>query len=736
MSRVLTCLVALVLAFVASAARAQHGGDPPLAPSATPSAEPPLEPEPSAEPPLDAPPTLSPEEEADKVRPPPNMEIIALPVFGPSSLPMGGWGEMLVRITNKGAEPREGEVTVFGGLQRWAPEGGSRTTAPFKVGAGSIVSLRVPVRVSEHADPMVRARDDDGVKIFEQSFVRATDNRTLLVNVAKASVLGAALRGIPVGSRNDPWAIHGYGTTSSYGAPGSATSGTTIEVTSPLYDDTTGDPVLPRRAAGYARVAALIIRSDELVRLPAQELEALAGFVLAGGSLGVILVRPEDMRNEVIVSFVGGEVKATAVQPETTKELVLPTPPTSPGAPPGAMRLPPVAGAPEPDVAQKLSGYEGGNLHPSPYGASASYGLGEVHLLAFDPQDKPGVDSLWVQVRMVDLVRRANERVSGVLFRHGDKHVVGTEVRQLLDPNESSRWAILLTAFLLCGYAIAAGPVNFGIWRKRGRPLRALVWLAIASATTFGAVVVVGVAAKGCSGRSRHLTFIEAGAGMKTGTARRWRGFFVPSAREMSVRTGSASSVLGAEIMAHGDADKDQLRVDRDGLRLEKLALRPWETLVVREDGYGELGGGISILPVAEKELKVKNKSGHRLVGLVLSLPWGEVKYLPSLDDNESASSLKFRSVPRASTPGGPSAMPLREFSVYSIAPKLDEAAEGLTKAWTAVVASTGGRKDWFPADVPVLLAQLEGGGDRQRDTGLSVDHARVLVRVVGYGGI
>lgn len=720
--RLFVLLFALALAGALAPAFAQEETAPPPEPT-----DDPLAPLPSSEPPPSSP--LGDDE--DRVETPAHLEIIAIPVFGATSLPMGGWGELVVRITNKGGEPQNGKVKAFGGLHTRAKEGGNHTVAPYSAAAGSAVSLRIPLRVSEHDSPMVRVYDDDGKVLFEQNFPSAVANSTLLVDVAKASVLGAALRDIPAGSRNDPWSADGYS--------GARTmSGmSTIAVTSPIYDTVTGEPILPRRAAGYARVGAVIMRSDELVNLPPQELEALAGYVLAGGSLALVMTRPEDLRNAVVTAFVGGEVSEIATQPETLAELVLPGLPTTATPSPGGTKPPPVASAPESDVKDALSGYEGGNLRHSPYGASASYGLGEVHLLAFDPQTKPGVDSAWVHVRVVDILRRANERTSGVLFRHGDKHTVASDVRRQLDPNESSRWAIVVTALLLCLYSVIAGPVNFGWWRKRHRPLRALVWLPIASAIAFGAVVGIGVGAKGCSGRARHLTLVEVGAGMKRGTARKWRGFFVPTAREITVRTGSASSVLGVEMMSHGQEVDDSLLVDRDGLRLDKLALRPWETLVVREDGYSDLGGGISLLYAGEKDVKVKNKTGRQLRGLVLSLPWGEVRYLDKLDDNASASSKSFRATSRVTVgAGGGAGLPLRDFNMYSIESKLEAAAPGLTKSWAAVVAAIPGRKNWFPTDVPVLLAQLEGGEGDDRDTGLVVDSDRVLIRVVGYGGI
>ena len=43
---------------------------------------------------------------------------------------------------------------------------------------------------------------------------------------------------------------------------------------------------------------------------------------------------------------------------------------------------------------------------------------------------------------------------------------------------------------------------------------------------------------------------------------------------------------------------------------------------------------------------------------------------------------------------------------------------------------------DWWPDDVPVLLAQLQGGEGKVTDSGLRLDLDRVLVRVIGWGGV
>ncbi|MCA9619133.1 MAG: hypothetical protein KC731_08925, partial [Myxococcales bacterium] len=352
---------------------------------------------------------------------------------------------------------------------------------------------------------------------------------------------------------------------------------------------------------------------------------------------------------------------------------------------------------------------------------------------AFDAQRPPAVDSGWVQTRMVDLVRRATERTSSVVFRPGDGHGPVDEVRRNLDPNESSRWSIILSALILCLYAVIAGPVNFAIWRRRGRPLRALGWLPVIAGLTFGSVVVVGVAAKGCSGRARHLTVIEAGAGMTKGTARRWRGLFTPQAESLSVVARGETHTLGIAMTSITDAPHDELVIDRDGMRLEKVTVRPWKTLVIREDGLADLGDGISLTPEAGGAIRVTNRSGRRLRGLVVHNGHGVSFFHDSLDDGASVSTATMTIV-SASTAAG-YAFSVTRYAPYYIRDELDRAATGLADAWQAVQVAPVVERNWFPDDVPTLLGQLEGGEGTTRDSGLPVDSDRVLVRVVGWGG-
>jgi hypothetical protein len=637
-----------------------------------------------------------------------------------------GWGGVVVTIANDSEKPVRGRIevgSVFGTKASFT------TTAPYAVGAGASVSVRLPVRAAYSVD--VRVIDEETQKVVaNRNFPTSEPANVLLVDVSNPGRLRAQLNDKPV--------------TPQFAAPGSpAAYGTSpqLSVSSPRFDPATGDPILPDRAALWWPASAVVVRSDVLARVGGAELDALAGWVLAGGTLAVAITRPEDARNGTLVSMIGGEATATEVAPETMRDVVLP---------PGRSGLAgiPFARNPSAGLAKSVSGWRGGNLRPSPYGSSAPYGLGEVHLLAFDPTSPVGAEDAWAQARIVDLARAAYDRRASVVFRQGEVSADGddgAEVRRQLDPNESSRWAIAVCAILLCIYAVIAGPVAFSAASRRGRPLAALRWLPICSALTFLIIVAIGTAAKGIRGRARHLTLIEAGAGMDRGTTRRWRGFFASRAEELTVRSSDAGSVIGS----HGERASitDKLVVDRDGARLADVAALPWQTLVVREDGFAALGKGISITPAPDPmTVKVTNRVGRPLRAVILKLPNVPPRYFARLGDGESVLSSAGRSldvtpdeahwygvISRSNIAG---TMHVHGIGADSLPEVVTSDAPGLAAAWAALEnTAVVGSVDWLPHDVPVLLAQIDGGEGRPSDAGLRLESDRVLVRVVGFGG-
>lgn len=656
---------------------------------------------------------------------PPELTADIAPVLGANAPVYWGWNEFVVRLQNVSARPLRGEVEVRSNA--FGHEGGFTSTAPYAVGAGAAASIRVPMHMPAYGDVTVRIVDEAGKELTTRQFTGTGARGAFLVDVNDPSHLRGAI--------HETTFVPGYAPGGGFGA-GSA-SAPQILLGSPRFDPATGDPILPDRAALYGAASAVVLRSDTLARVVGAELDALAGWVLSGGTLALVFVRPEDVRHPTVAAFVGAEPVRGPPSPEMVHELSLPTGSGS--------KIIPFARAPSDDVNKTLVGWTGGNLHGSPYGSSASYGLGEVHLLGFDPTKKPGVDDPWVLTRMIDLVRAAHDRRSTLVFSDGPGHDASdaTAIRRQLDPNESSRWAIAAAAFLLCIYSILAGPVNFGTASKAGTPLRALRWLPLFAAGAFAIVVGIGVAAKGVRGRARHLTLVEAGAGMSRGVARRWRGFYASSAEELTVRTSDGSSVVASAVQSSDDS-RDKMVVDRDGARLVGLAALPWQTVVVREDGFASLGEGIALVADGA-DVVVHNRSGRDLRAAILAMPAGDPRYFAHIKDGESVRSGAGRELGKTpeernwiaavARPMPAGAIDVRRLGADYLDPILEGDARGLADAWNALEQTAGPYIDWFPQGVPVLLAQLDGGEGRTSDAGLRLDSDRLLVRVVGYGG-
>ena len=648
----------------------------------------------------------------------PLVEATVTPIFGQQGLLADGWGEVLVNITNRSPDRQSGEVRTEV-VESWGRSAlVTAGVAPFALSAEASANLQLPLRLNELDDATIRVVGRDGRSAAERTVQRSFGNQALLVDAREGSALGSQLSGLVVATRHWPWMRSGSGY-----PPG----GAACEVAQPPTDAATGDVVMPHYAAGYARVGAVLIGSGALARLDPDETAALGEYVLSGGTLAVVITRPEDVRAATLSALLAGEAHPVAADGALLREIEVDRSTGSNG------RMPPAAAAPEPEVARDLVGYAGGNLRPSLYGASAPYGLGEVHLLGFDPSRRPAVDSPWIHIRMVDLLRRAVERRGTALLQPGNDAVDDAEVRKLLDPNEGSRWAVILSALLLCAYAVGAGPLNFSRWRRRGRPLAALPTLALMSAATFGGVVVVGVAAKGCSGRARHLSVIEAGAGMEVGSVKRFRGYYAASSSEMTVWPWSRGSVLAVQ----GErGDRGRLVIDGEGLRLEGVSLEPWETVVVREDGVVDLGMGVALLPAGTGDVRVVNRSGRALVGLILKTPRSlDQLYLARLADGEAANSTDFTAAGTANgRSSGTATRPVTAPDFYAVERHFEAVDPGLSDAWQAV-SRAAPDTDWFPRDVPTLLAALEDGEGQSSDGGYALEVDRVLVRVVGFGG-
>ena len=650
------------------------------------------------------------------------LSLEAVPVLGAGGPAVDGWGELSIRLENSSAGPITGFVELRAVIGRNATRVLSR--APFAVAAKSRVHLLLPSHslVSHAGDAKVVAVDAQGEDLFETTVPPLRELEPLLFDLSPTSRIAPVLNAQPVPIRR-----RGMGFV--YG-------GSTLAVTTPQVDATTGDPVLPDLAAGYASATVVLASGRGLSSLPPPTLDALISWVLAGGALAVVLDRPEDLHSAWLEALAGGRVQS-APAPRAlaaVTQFAVPVDPAGKGHfGRGNPRIVLESAKPSNELVSTFFGLSGANLRPTPWGESASYGLGEVHFLAFNPNTELGASDPWLRLELLDLVRHAWERATTVALPHGQSPVDdlrASNVRRVLDPNEGTRWTVVVSTLLLLIYAALAGPLNFFLAQRAGRPLRALMYLPVWSAIAMASIVLLGILGKGITGRSRHLTLIEAGAGMARASVTRFRGLYGSRADDVMVRAarGSVLDVLGA-----ADEVTRDLIVDRDGLRLERLREKPWEVQVVREDGFTNLGAGVSLISNDGGELTIKNRCARDLLSVVVNAPGKGLYYFPKLADGQTVGLTQGRTL---GSVGMASPLGTHVLSVLSFHDAVEEHAKGVGAAWEALESLTGSDADWWPEDVPVLIGELEGGEGRTTDSGLRLDVDRVLVRVVGYGGV
>lgn len=661
----------------------------------------------------------------------PPLEVEALQLLGPGTPAVDGWFTVAVRLRSLASTRLDGRVELVAEAP-YSDAAPQITRAPFSLSAREQVVLELPTHGYYNAPPALSLRvvDASGDPWLEQDIADpiATGPFLLDLNVPSRLVPALRARTVPIVPQ-----------------PGSSRSMSgefpALAVSSPRPNPETGQLLLPETALGYAPATLVTVSSAALTRLPAAELDALTHWVLAGGALAISVSRPEDLRSPVLLALLGGEAKPQLV-PNTLREgrlFLVPTDPavpTDPSSPTPPSNLESQQLAPSAEVVNLASYYTGGNLHPSAWGAFASYGLGEVHLLAFDPSRDPFVSDPWVQLSLVDLVRHAWEREQHLALPLGRQslhlHTADT-IRRELDPNERTRWTIAVSALLLLAYAVLAGPLNFFWAARRGKPLRALVFLPLYALLTMSTIMVVGRLGRGLEGRSRRLSFIEAGAGMPQASIVRYRGFYTSDSEDLVVRASDRRSVLGITGTL-GDTG-GELAVDRDGMRIEALTARPWQTVVVREDGFLALGGGVSIVPRGGRQVSIVNRTAHDLVSVVLKVPDEDAVFFPRIKHGASVALAAGTALPSTVgsrlPPGAPAALNAGLF-----AQEIDAHAPGLSRLWGTLESVAQPGTDFWPEHVPVLFAELENGEPKLTDAGLTVDSQRVLIRVVGYGGV
>ena len=649
------------------------------------------------------------------------LKLEAVSVLGANSPSVDGWGEIYVRLENNGIAQLSGYLEL-----RSAVVGRSAlrtlSRAPFSIAAKGRVSLLLPSHnLLRAGEAKVVAVDTRGVALGEDALPPLRTLDPLIFDLHSPSRLAPVLNAQPVPIRRR--------------AGGYAFGGATLSVTTPQTNATSGELVLPDLAAGYASASLVLASGRTISSLPAPTLDALLSWVLAGGALALVVDRPEDLHSPWLEALAGGHVQscAAARQLSQVAQFAVPVDNAGKGSFGSAPRVTLESAKPSAELSATFFGLTGANLRVSPWGESASYGLGEVHFLAFNPNTELGASDPWLRLSLIDLVRHAWERASVVALPHGQASLDEPRVesvRRVLDPNEGTRWTVVVSTLLLLIYAALAGPLNFYLAQRAGRPLRALLYLPVWAGLALASIVLLGILGKGVTGRARHLTLIEAGAGMARASLTRFRGLYGARADDVTVRA-ARGSVL--DVIGEADEISRDLLVDRDGLRLERLREKPWQVQVVREDGFTNLGAGVSLVRAADGELTIKNRCARDLLGVIIKAPGQGFVYFPKLSDGQTVGLRQGRSLGSSASPSPSGAHPL---SVAYFHDQVEERAKGVAAAWDALDSLTGSDADWWPEDVPVLIAELDGGEGRTQDSGLRLDLDRVLVRVVGYGGV
>jgi hypothetical protein len=696
----------------------------------------------------------------------PPLGIHVQPIFGNEAAVGYGWQDFVVTIENPTPTQQKGNVELRSHMSTYVDRDSFVAKAPFVIVAGKTVSVRLPMRARNDQVPTLtlRVTDEHGTEIAAMPVTPNMNVQPTLVDIDNPSRLAIPLRGWP--------ATTTYSLTPSYTyytyAP-SPTAAMNIAVAAPHFDATTGDPVLPNRAAAYSGITAVLVHSDLLARLEPEPKDAILDWVAGGGTLAIVVSRPEDLHGPEITKLAGTGVVSAPVNPALEKLMAVPRPvPAGTGTGTGFggirwdadddtsgfqfIRTSPLVaaptGGPGPLVLPKLVGFTGGTLTPSNYGATAHYGRGQVHLLAFDPTESPMVDDVWVQSRLVDMMNKAWDRRASVVFPTGANPRNATyayygggsgktdDVRRALDPNENFRPALGFAALLLVLYSVFVGPVNFLRAKNRGKPLRPLVLAPIFSLAAFGAIVVLGLGVKGWRGRTRHLAFAETGSGSARASITRFRGFYTSETRALSITASDRTSVLDVLSSDSIMDDKALVRVDRDGFSLENITSLPWQTLVVRENGFIDLKGAVTITttPGSPAVTEVKNDTGSTLLDALVYVPGDGVRYFDTIKNGDkvtaSAGRLVLSGASRRTTSAG--AMTVHAFDPATIATMLDtKNGERVTKTWSPITQVAGDAIDWWPDDKTVVLADVEGGERVKTDNGLSVEADRMLLRVV-----
>lgn len=700
------------------------------------------------------------------------------PLFGPGCLPTRAPAELIVTVENPTTSPVPGTLT----LDAVNPSAHAVRTVRA-VGVNVPPRSRASVRLASAVvvsgnDQVLRFTDARGkvVATTAVSFTQGSDG--VLLDATPGSRVAVAQRGNAGGLTGSfpagPWSATGgyidldpsyvpdpYVPPSAYGASSARAPLCTVERVAE-----TGEILLPRTSAGYSNVGAVLIDTATLSALPTGELGALADYVLSGGSLALVVEHPSDLRHPVVASFAGADIEVFPAPPLRPEGAVM-VRMDYPGSRYSRAELTDASNPLDSTFAGARS-FRGGHLHPRALGAmfpslpaysigaSADYGSGQVFLLAWNPAREPAVNDPWsVQALQRMASVGVSRREAAFLLRPVDTTPVPASVRELLTPRDGVRPALAWVSLGALVYGLFAGPLLFALVGRRKR--RALAALPLVGLVALVGCVRLADRLRREQGRARAITLVDLHAGMTRGAFRRYLGLTAPDRGDTVLQ----SAEPGREMVLDPLAGRGRVLLvhERDGAKLQGVALAPWTTTVVREEGHQTLGGYVSLSASPAGDLRVVNRLPWALEDVVVVAAGSEeartfARIAPGASRGVSEGRVLSGGLASRFATLQPAAMQLwgSPEAAAALPPETQASAPpGVTLArwfarpperagaWEAILAMTTvpGQPDrWATGEPPVLIARVavpvSVGASLQ---GLRIDRDEVWVRVSGYGG-
>lgn len=563
----------------------------------------------------------------------------------------GGATELLVEVRNPDRTPIHGTIELRRSGGRDDESLAAR--APFDVPAGERRYIRMPV-ASGSTRFLVAALDDQGVLLVQAGEERADRTEHTIFEIPPS----------------DDERLHDLKSNVVHESDRNKHNETVSLAHAAV--DTSGAPILTERAVMYEGISLVVVPARMLGRLVPAQREALLAWVRTGGSLALGIADARELAG--LEELVGAGVRMVP-------EEELPADQDVSGA-----------------LAQKLVGYQGGRLTVGPFGGVASFGLGNVHLLALDPWSADANGNAWVQEQLA-LVAAA----SPTRFHTYDSGT--TQAVKYLDPNGGYRSVIVLVGLLLAAHAIgtALGFRRLALRRGMGPAYR---FAAATSAVSFAAVVGLGIHARGgLAARSRELAVVDVASGERLAWVQRTRAFYARDARRIDVTPRDPMNLL---TPIGRDGREPGVRVDTNVVSLVGLQVHPWQTAAVVEKGTTTLPGAVTIRRDADT-IFVRNDLGQPLRNVLVS--------------DRSHLCLAFAEIPAGAEVTSASATSSGACTVMS------ESAP-----WRAFDMMLAG---WTDPQVVgerrlTLVGQLDPKEGPPDDGGMPVDQRKVIVHVVG----